>query len=653
MPKLSRTIATLALLVVIFAMLGPTALSAQPATQEPAVVSATTDTRDDEVILITADGYIKIEDPHTDVGEEPAIWTSPDDGWTWVSTADFNADGLDEVIALGGSMLKIYAPFAPPGALTVMFQMDVSPQTWFKAIGGDVDGDGRAELVALQDDAVDPIYAHLYVFDRNATTGAWTRIVDLSFGTQWADLALGDFLGNGTQQLVLSRQIPDTTEGQMVLMNAQTGAVLRSDTYGMYWFRLVAADFNNDGRDELAALRNVIAIYGDNLVIFRVATTGFTKLYGQTAGQVFQYEAAGDMDHDGAAELAMVRNIDAPYKGLVGVDIYTPIITLNEVIGQGWLDIQAGDLDGDGYAKVIILKDSLVRAYALTIPNPAITWQKSGSYYGVCAIGNVDGRGIVRGPSLGVAPTALNFSMVSRGNSPAPQTVAISNTTTADVIHWTVAESPATDWLSVSSASGVTPGAFQVLVNGALAPPGVSQARLIVAGDATTVNGPITVTVNLNVTAPTLVVSPTRLPDKSGRAGRPVSAETVHVRQADGGSGSIDWSAAVIYKDAWESLLARGDAVTNVRLSAAGLDAEVDGETVHLDSVDWLSLSPAHGSTPQDMVVTYHTEGVSTGRHEATIVVDAGFGVINRLGYCDVVYTATFVNALPLLMKER
>jgi hypothetical protein len=650
MPKLSRTIATLALLAVIFAMLGPAALSAQPAMQEPAAVNTAADTEDDEVILVLSNGYIKVEDPHTDVGDEPATWTSPEAGWTAVSTADFNGDGVDEIIALGGSKLKIYAPFAPPGALTVLFQMNVSPQTWFKAIGGDVDGDGRAELVALQNDTVDPIYAHLYVFDGNAAGSSWTKIVDLSFGTQWADMALGDYLGDGTQKLVLSREIPEG--GQMLLMNAQTGASIAQAYYGTHWFRVVAGDFNEDGRDELAALRDVIASQGaDNLVIFRVSTGGFTKLYGMPAGQIFQYEAAGDLDNDGAAELAMVRNIQAPYKGLYGVDLVSPIITLNEVIGEGWLDIQTGDLDGDGYSKVIILKDSLVRAYAIVVPAPAITWQKSGTYYGAFATGNVDGHGIVKGPSIGVAPTTLNFSMVSRGSSPAPQTVTVSNTTTTDVIHWTVTESPATDWLYVSAASGNTPGSFQVLVDGAVAPPGVSQARLIVAGGSGTINGPITVTVNLNVTAPTLVVSPTRLPDKRGRAGQSVPAETLRVRQADGGSGSIDWTAAVIYKDAWQNLLARGDSVKNVRLSAAGLDAEVDGQPVHLNAVAWLALSPEQGSTPRDVVVTYDSTGLAEGKHEATIVVDAGSGVINRLGYCDAALTITSVNALPLIAR--
>lgn len=297
-----------------------------------------------------------------------------------------------------------------------------------------------------------------------------------------------------------------------------------------------------------------------------------------------------------------------------------------------------------------MLKVEQVRAYYLS-PSVSLVWSKTGTYGTGFAVGNVDGNGLVLGPTLDVAPTTLNFQMVAGGASPAAQQVNVSNSSTVDPIHWTATESPATDWLGVTPASGNTPGSFQVAVDGSLAPPGVSHTQIVVSGGAGVINGPITITVNLTVEAPTLVVSPTRIADKRGRAGVAQPTETLHVTQAAGGGGSIQWTAAVIYKDAWLALQEKGDAVQNVRLSASGLDADVDGQPTHLAAVPWLLLTPTQGTTPQDIVITYQTAGLIGGLHEATIVVDGGSGVINRLGYCDLGFYAVYQNMLPFVIK--
>ena len=390
--KLATAIAAVALLLAILGPLTPGAATSPTGAAEPAALAAQ---QDDEVVLILNTGYIKVEDPFTAAGHEPATWTSPQGGWSFVTTGDFNGDGDDEIVALGGARAKIYDPF-PEGGTPVDFDVSIGSHSWYNAAAGDIDLDGRDELLLLRDDnnASENIYCHLLVYDGNADGTQWTVLQDLSYGTQWGDMAAGNFIGDQRNELVLTRQQVPTTPALVLVMNVQTGQTITQEWFGFYFKRLATGDFNKDGYDEIAAVRDVISVYGANAVIFRVkgVNQGFETLATKEAVIAFMWVAAGDLDADGADEVALLRNVPAPYAGLFGMDLYAPMIDLNEVIAEGWTDLQSGDINADGKDEVLILKSSLVRAYRVT-PIAAITWTKSGSYKSVFATGDIDGTG--------------------------------------------------------------------------------------------------------------------------------------------------------------------------------------------------------------------------------------------------------------------
>ena len=124
--------------------------------------------------------------------------------------------------------------------------------------------DGRDELILLRDDnnSSANIYCHLVVYDWNHNTNEWTEIQNLSYGTEWADVAAGDFVNDDRAELVLVRQQSPTTEGLMLVMNAQTGQTITDATFGYFFHAIATGDVNNDGRDEVAAVRDVIATSG-------------------------------------------------------------------------------------------------------------------------------------------------------------------------------------------------------------------------------------------------------------------------------------------------------------------------------------------------------------------------------------------------------
>ena len=106
MPKWLRLSAVIAVITLLVAVMGP--LSSLATTVESSAESAVAqlENEDDEVVLLSSAGYVVVEDPVTPSGAESADWTSPDGGWTFVTTGDFDGDGDDEIVALGGTRAR-------------------------------------------------------------------------------------------------------------------------------------------------------------------------------------------------------------------------------------------------------------------------------------------------------------------------------------------------------------------------------------------------------------------------------------------------------------------------------------------------------------------------------------------------------------------
>lgn len=648
--KLTAMIALSALIIV--AAFVPSSLGAPAAEDsivpqpEQAAVS-----NDDEIVLIRTDGVIQVEDPYHVAGTAPATWTSPEGGWNFVTTGDFNGDGDDEILALGSTHAKIYDPFPETGT-KVVFD---TPGNWYKGVAGDIDADGRDELILLRHENIGDVKARLLIYDGNPTGTNWTLIQNLEYGTQWADLAVGNFIGDSRVELALSRQQVPTTQGLIFIMNAQTGQKITQDSFGYYFERIATGDVDRNGFDEIAAVRNVSSAQGASCaVIFRVRGVGqgLETIASKEAGTPFHWVTAGDYDNDGADEVGLLRNVPTPYAGLFVMDQYSPFVNVNEVIGEGWSGIASGDVNADGKSDVLILKSSLVRAYAAS--PVSILWSKAGSFRASFATGDIDGgTGVVTGPIMQVSPTSLTFTMDFGSPSPAAQTVQVTNASPTGPFSWTARVEPATDWLSINPTAGTTPGTITVSIRADRVQAGTHTTRIIIEATSPDVsNSPVSVSVTLNVAAPTLVVSPNSI-RATTEPGGIIPQKSLRVTQAGGGTGAIHWYATIIFKDDWETLKALED-VEDVRVTAAGIDAKVNGKTMHFAAVDWLTIFPTQGSTPADIFLSFDTTGLPLGTYHATIVVDGGSGVLNRLGYCDVTLSILDeVGFLPIVIQAR
>jgi uncharacterized protein (TIGR03437 family) len=183
--------------------------------------------------------------------------------------------------------------------------------------------------------------------------------------------------------------------------------------------------------------------------------------------------------------------------------------------------------------------------------------------------------------TISAPTTTLTFNQLAGGTAPAAQTIAV--TGTPGPLNFTVTTSQNTSWLSVTPASGATPGSVQVKVNaGSLAVGQYNGSVIITSAGAS--GSPITVPVVLNVTASqTLSANPTSLSFNYVIGQAAPAAQSVAVT-ISGGSASI---------------------AAQVSAAAAG----------------WLAVSPASGSTPANLTVTVTPGSLTAGTYNGTIGV--------------------------------
>ncbi|MDP3970281.1 MAG: L,D-transpeptidase family protein [bacterium] len=271
-------------------------------------------------------------------------------GGSDVALADVDGDGADEIIVAagrgGGPMVQIWE--ADGRLISQFFVYEEYIHTGIKVAAGDLDGDGKAEIVTGTEFGGGP---HVRVFDASGnvqyTPGFFA--FDQAF-RGGVDITVGDFSGNGRAEIAASA--------------GPSGAphVRLFDRFGNY----LGADFRpfaDDNRGGVAlATANVDGGDDDELVMsIQAAGEGWVKVYkkdGTIVGEWKNFDGlytgvtigAGDVDGDGKDEIAVTPRHNAG-----------PQVVFFEGYGQqlsnffaynddfrGGLRIAGGDLDGDG-----------------------------------------------------------------------------------------------------------------------------------------------------------------------------------------------------------------------------------------------------------------------------------------------------------------
>ncbi|URD62074.1 VCBS repeat-containing protein [Sphingomonas sp. KRR8] len=177
-----------------------------------------------------------------------------DASWTVAASGDFNGDGRADVVLRNTNGLltewlgKADGTFFSNDAIATYSV----PTDWKVAGSGDFNGDGKADLLFRNDNGMVTEW-----LGQSDGTFVWNSAATYALSTDWKVAGIGDVNGDGRDDLVLH----NSTAGLVVDWLAEASGTFFSNhaatTYSLPagWNIASVADFNGDGRADLA-LRN-------------------------------------------------------------------------------------------------------------------------------------------------------------------------------------------------------------------------------------------------------------------------------------------------------------------------------------------------------------------------------------------------------------
>lgn len=283
-----------------------------------------------------------------------------------ISVADYDKDGKPDITVADLNTKIFRNTHAVPGDPITTASLTQEPtvySTGYNAIALDIDGDGLTDLnngYGVNQNNSTPGNITML----NGTTGAYT------YAGGFNAAAAGDFNKDGKTDLALtngtafvqlyenrSTRDPFINDASFAPFHVTPVNLARPSNNG----GIVAADFNNDGYDDLAT----VTPFTDNLTVYEnlklygpLQTVSFSAGTNITTGDDPRNLTARDFDNDGNIDLVVThynstfisvfRNTST--SGAISFAPRADIVTFN----KGY-NIGSQDLDGDGLAEIVVL----------------------------------------------------------------------------------------------------------------------------------------------------------------------------------------------------------------------------------------------------------------------------------------------------------